>query len=62
MTQSIIEREKYKNPLIKTVDNPLTNLHSFLIGFLTLSLMIFILNPELLLNSIAITTSFLLNI
>lgn len=40
----------------------LTNVHSFLIGFLTLSLMIFIFNPELLLNSIAIITSLILNL
>ena len=40
----------------------LSNLHSFIIGVLTLSLMLFILNPELLLNSIAIISSSILNL
>ena len=40
----------------------LSNLHSFIIGTLTLSLMLFILNPELLLNGIAIITSSILNL
>nr|WUR10606.1 NADH dehydrogenase subunit 2 [Elmerina hispida] len=40
----------------------LTNSHSFLVGVLTLTIMIFILNPELLLNSIAIITSLILNL
>ena len=45
----------------KYVDEVLTNIHSFIIGVLTLSLMIFIFNPELLLNSIAIITSLIFN-
>lgn len=40
----------------------LTNSHSFIVGVLTLTIMIFILNPELLLNSIAIITSLILNL
>ena len=40
----------------------LSNVHSFIIGTLTISIMIFILNPELLLNSIAIITSLILNL
>lgn len=40
----------------------LSNAHSFIIGTLTISIMIFILNPELLLNSIAIITSLILNL
>nr|YP_010412004.1 NADH dehydrogenase subunit 2 [Auricularia villosula]URP31164.1 NADH dehydrogenase subunit 2 [Auricularia villosula] len=42
--------------------NILSNAHSFIIGTLTISIMIFILNPELLLNSIAIITSLILNL
>nr|YP_010233339.1 NADH dehydrogenase subunit 2 [Auricularia heimuer]QSX43104.1 NADH dehydrogenase subunit 2 [Auricularia heimuer] len=42
--------------------NMLSNAHSFIIGTLTISIMIFILNPELLLNSIAIITSLILNL
>ena len=40
----------------------LTNVHSFIIGILTLSIVIFILNPELLLNSIAIGIGLVLNL
>ena len=40
----------------------ISNIHSFIISVLTLSLMIFIFNPELLLNSIAIISSLILNI
>jgi hypothetical protein len=42
--------------------NFLTNVHSLIIGILTLSLMVFIFNPELVLNSIAIGVANLLNL
>ena len=42
--------------------NIFSNIHSFFIGILTLFIMIFILNPELILNSIAIITSLILNV
>lgn len=40
----------------------LSNIHSLLIGILTIFIIIFIFNPELLLNSIAIISSLILNI
>jgi NADH-ubiquinone oxidoreductase chain 2 len=39
-----------------------SNIHSLLIGIFTLFIIVFILNPELLLNSIAIITSLIFNI
>jgi NADH-ubiquinone oxidoreductase chain 2 len=42
--------------------NILSNIHSFFIGILTLFIMIFILNPELILNSIALLCCFCLNL
>lgn len=51
-----------RSALSTYLNNTLTNVHSFIIGILTLSIMIFILNPELLLNSIAICISLLLKL
>lgn len=42
--------------------NYLTTFHSFMISILTLFILLFILNPELLLNSIAIISSLILNL
>ena len=51
-----------RTPYLVNKYDLLSNLHSFIIGVLTLSLMLFILNPELLLNSIAIISSSILNL
>ncbi len=40
----------------------LSNIHCFLIGVITMILILFIFNPEIIFNTIAITTSFILNI
>ena len=40
----------------------LSNLHCFLIGIITMSLILFIFNPEIIFKTIAIITSFILNI
>lgn len=47
---------------ISIKDSLITNVHSLLIGILTIFILIFIINPELLLNSIAIIVSLILNI
>jgi len=46
---------------VKNRNTILSNIHSFLIGILTIFIIIFIFNPELLLNSIAIISSLILN-
>ena len=48
--------------IINTPHISLSNIHSFLIGIITMSLILFIFNPEIILNTIAIMTSFILNI
>jgi len=46
---------------VKNQNTILSNIHSFIIGILTIFIIIFIFNPELLLNSIAIISSLILN-
>ncbi len=40
----------------------LSNIHSLIIGILTLSIMLFIFNPELIMQSVAIIANFLFNV
>ena len=51
-----------KNRVILTGDHVITNIHSLLISILTLSLLLFILKPSLLLNSTQLLTLSLFNI
>jgi NADH-ubiquinone oxidoreductase chain 2 len=52
------------NKRVETVEsyNYFTSIHAFIIGFLTLSIVLFIFNPELILNCIAIVTNLIFNI
>ena len=43
-------------------NSPISSIHSFLIGILTLIILLFIFNPDILLNSIAIFISIFLNL
>jgi hypothetical protein len=57
-----IKKSAYnKLNITKDSNTVISNTHSFLIGVLTVFIIIFILNPELLLNSIAIVSSLILN-
>ena len=51
-----------KNYLIFPYGSVISNIHCFIIGVLTISLVFFIFNPEIILNSIAIIASFILDL
>jgi NADH-ubiquinone oxidoreductase chain 2 len=55
-------KEKFSENYIKTLNGKLSNIHAFIIGILTLSIIFFIFNPEILLNCIAIVSSLILNL
>lgn len=51
-----------KNYLIFPYGSVICNIHCFIIGVLTISLVFFIFNPEIILNSIAIIANFILDL
>jgi hypothetical protein len=58
-----IKKSAYnKLNITKDSNTVISNTHSFLIGVLTVFIIIFILNPELLLNSIAVMNCLTLNL
>jgi NADH-ubiquinone oxidoreductase chain 2 len=52
-TEQVVKKESYEY---------FTSIHAFIIGFLTLAIILFIFNPELILNCIAIITNLIFNI